>query len=475
MRSAVEEDMNVTLMADGFSPGSRAPRVDLTAMEFAFSEARPRITRFECREAQRSGNALTLRYAAVADDADVYVFSEHIEIPGSLPDTPVVAGLVRLLGLAASLSYYKAFAPVPYAVPGGLTATERRFLVELIAGGLGEFAIVNNLAAVLDPDVEAPALAEVATGSAGSAPRRALVAVGGGKDSIVSIEALKAARIDATAFGINPRRPIERTAEVAGLALERARRRIDPLLLTLNAEGAPNGHVPVTAINSLIALLTAVATGHDTVVFSNEASASAGNQHWAGRDINHQWSKSSFFEGLLRESVPAGSPEYVSLLRPLTELRIARAFARHTAYHRVFTSCNRAFTMRAASDASWCGECPKCRFVSLILAPFLPRDELLAIFGGRDMFAEAEQREGYLELLGVDGLFKPFECVGEPDECRVALEMMRERDEWAGHPFLQDPDVRAVTATEWERESVFAWRDSEHHLSAQLEEVARAI
>jgi len=444
-------------------------------MEFAFSEARPRITRFECREAERSGNQLTLRYAAVAGETEMYAFSERIEIPGELPDSAVAAGLVRLLTLAASLSYYKAFAPVTFAAPGGLTAAERAFITELIAGGLGEFAIVNDLPGALEPAVDAPELSAVPTGSAGSATGRALVAVGGGKDSIVSIEALKAASIDATAFGINPRGPILRTAEVAGLELERAGRKIDQLLLRLNAEGAPNGHVPVTAINSLIALLSAHATGHDTVVFSNEASASYGNQVWHGRDINHQWSKSSQFEGLLRASVPAGSPEYVSLLRPLTELRIARAFSRHTAYHRVFTSCNRAFTMSAAADASWCGECAKCRFVSLILAPFLSRDELLAIFGGRDMFAEPAQREGYLELLGVDGLFKPFECVGEPDECRVALEMIRDRDDWAGHPFLDDEAVRAVHATAAERESVFAWRGGEHHLSAELEGVARAI
>ena len=131
--------------------------------------------------------------------------------------------------------------------------------------------------------------------------------------------------------------------------------------------------------------------------------------------------------------------------------------------------------MVVISPSGMTGECPKCRFVSLILAPFISRDELLAIFGGRDMFAEPEQREGYLELLGVDGLFKPFECVGEPDECRVALEMIRERGDWAGHPFLEDPAVAAVGASATERESVFAWRDGEHYLSAELEEIARAI
>jgi hypothetical protein len=103
-------------------------------MEFAFSEARPRITRFECREAERSGNQLILRYAALAGDTETYAFAERIELPGPLPDTPATDGLVRLLTLAASLSYYKAFAPVPFAVPGGLTAIERRFIAELIAG-----------------------------------------------------------------------------------------------------------------------------------------------------------------------------------------------------------------------------------------------------------------------------------------------------------------------------------------------------
>ena len=111
----------------------------------------------------------------------------------------------------------------------------------------------------------------------------------------------------------------------------------------------------------------------------------------------------------------------------------------------------------------------------VILAPFISRDALLTIFGGRDLFADGGQTEGFLELLGVDGLFKPFECVGEPDECRVALDLVRGRDDWAGHPFFARPEVAAVTATDAEHESVFAWRGSEHFLSDELEAVAREI
>ena len=444
-------------------------------MGIAFSEARSAVTRFEVGQPETTGNVIRLHYAATGDDGPVYRFCEEIEIAAELDRSPLVDGLVRLLALAASLSYFKAFAPITFAVPSGLTETERTFISQLITGGLGEFAIVNDLPTVLDPVIEAPAARAPDAPSVRPSGSRALVAVGGGKDSIVSIEALTSAGRDVGLFAINPRGPIEATARVAGIGLERAARRIDPLLLRLNGEGAPNGHVPVTAINSLIALITAVATGYGTVVFSNEASASYGNQHWAGRDINHQWSKSSEFEGLLRRSLPAGAPEYVSLLRAITEIRIARRFAEHTAYHAVFTSCNRAFRMSAAADATWCGDCPKCRFVFLILAPFISRDALLTIFGGRDLFADGGQTEGFLELLGVDGLFKPFECVGEPDECRVALDLVRGRDDWAGHPFFARPEVAAVTATDAEHESVFAWRGSEHFLSDELEAVAREI
>ena len=444
-------------------------------MDTAFTKTRPRITRFECGEPELVGATVRLPYAATGEDGAGYSFTEEIVFPGEVTDGPVTRGLIRLLSLSASLSYYKAFAPVPFSVPSGLTPAERNFVTELIRNGLGEFAVVNDMPEALEPTVTGPERDPEPVGSPIVAEQRLLVAVGGGKDSIVSLETLRRADVELGLVAVNPRLPIERTAATAGLPLHSAKRAIDAELLRLNDEGAPNGHVPVTAINSLIALISAAATGFDTVVFSNEASASFGNQHWAGRDINHQWSKSADFERLLRESLPHGSPQYLSLLRPLTEIRIARAFASMTAYHGVFTSCNRAFRLSAAANATWCGDCPKCRFVFLVLAPFLSRKDLLEIFGGRDLFADESQLTGFLELLGADGLLKPFECVGEPDECRVALALLREHDDWAGHPFLDRDEIAALAATDAERESVFAWHDDEHFLSSALEAVVREV
>lgn len=437
------------------------------------------VTHFECTEPQLDGATVRLRYTARSGAGAVAEFTETIELPAPLDHVPATVrdAVLRLLSLAASLSYFKAFAPTALAVPGGLTDAERAFVTALIAGGMGEFAFVNGMPEVLSTEVGAPRLTPSAPAvpATPSEPRRLLVAVGGGKDSIVSIESLRGAGLEAGLFAVNTQPPMARTAEAAGLPLHEARRRIDPELFELNAAGAPNGHVPVTAVNSLVAVLTALGLGYDGVVFSNEAGSSYGNFEWAGRVINHQWSKSIEFERLLRASLPAGAPDYVSLLRPVNEIRIARRFATLTDYHPLFTSCNRAFRIHEPASPSWCGDCPKCRFIFLMLAPFLSRGALLEIFGGRDLFADEGQLTGFLELLGVEGLVKPFECVGEPDECRVALSLVRERDDWRGHPFLDRPEIAAVTAAGAEREAVFGWHAGEHFLSPRLEAVAREI
>lgn len=429
-----------------------------------------------CLPPQFRGSTIQLRYRAVGRNGTTTEFTEVIELPGTLAHAAAVTRepVLRLLSLAASLSYFKAFAPGSIGVSEGLTAQERTFLDELTKNGLGEFAYVNDLPEVFETVIVGPTLAPNPV-SAPPPLKRALVAVGGGKDSIVSIEALKAAGVEVGLFSVNSYKPIEDTATAAGIPLQSARRRLDPALFRLNRRGAPNGHVPVTAVNSLIAILTAMTLGYDTVVFSNEASSSYGNFVWHGRDINHQWSKGIEFERLLRQTLPAGSPNYVSLLRPLTELRIARRFAAHRAYHHVFTSCNRAFKLQESERTSWCADCPKCRFVFLCLAPFMPRQDLLGIFGGRDMFADPRQSVGFLELLGADGLQKPFECVGEPEECRLALGLLAEHDDWRDHPFLLTPEIAKLASPEIDGAGVFAFRENGHYLAPELESVAREV
>jgi hypothetical protein len=260
--------------------------------------------------------------------------------------------------------------------------------------------------------------------------RRPVSAVGGGKDSIVTLEALRDGGFDPVPFAVNPNWVIDEVFAASGLTALSARRALDPALFALNWAGARNGHIPVTAINSLIAVGTAVLHGLGPVVMSNERSASDPNLIWNGREVNHQWSKGVVAEGLLRAALTghAGLVDpYFSLLRTLSELHIAKLFAPVTRYDTVMTSCNAAFKLHDPS-ARWCGHCPKCRFVFLALAPFVARDRLVNIFGA-DLLDDAAQVPGYLEIFGIDA-HKPFECVGEVEESVVALGLLRADPQW---------------------------------------------
>ena len=95
-----------------------------------------------------------------------------------------------------------------------------------------------------------------------------------------------------TLFAVNPKKPILECA-ASDRAFVKVTRRLDPLLFGLNAKGALNGHVPITAIVSFIALAASFVHGFDTVVLSNERSADQGNVTVAGHEVNHQFSKTS--------------------------------------------------------------------------------------------------------------------------------------------------------------------------------------
>ncbi|MFA4928765.1 MAG: hypothetical protein WC558_09625, partial [Patulibacter sp.] len=201
----------------------------------------------------------------------------------------------------------------------------------------------------------------------------------------------------------------------------------------LNGAGALNGHVPITAIIACVALLTARINGFDAISLANERSASVGNLVHDGIEVNHQFSKSLRAEELLRAAAAEAVPDVqiFSLLRPASELAIARGFAGKLGhYHRAFTSCNRNFhtdpALRGAE--AWCRNCPKCRFVFLMLAPFSTPDHLAEVFGGA-MLDDEEQYEGFA-LLTATGGFKPFECVGEEEESLAAIELLAQDERW---------------------------------------------
>jgi hypothetical protein len=194
-------------------------------------------------------------------------------------------------------------------------------------------------------------------------------------------------------------------------------------MLDLNKQRYLNGHTPFSALVAFSSVIAGYLNGLRFVALSNESSANESTV--AGSYVNHQYSKSFEFEEDFRyyEKKYLGSGVYYfSFLRPLAELQIAMLFSRFKKYHSVFKSCN-----VGSKQDIWCGHCPKCLFVYIILSPFLSLNELDNIFGKR-LFEDESLQEDFDKLCGILPE-KPFECVGSRDEVNASLaETIRKYD-----------------------------------------------
>jgi len=334
---------------------------------------------------------------------------------------------------AFGVSYFKAALPVRIQGPR-ITKEEADFWTLLYSEGMGEFYFRNGLPipnsvgfeVLIDPSLsQSSSHSEVLPleGTHQMDHPRPLVLIGGGKDSALVAEIVQSSGVKAEALSLGHSPWMESSAQASHLKLHRIARQIDPSLLAMNARGAWNGHVPISACIAAVSTLIAHAAGFSDVLVGNERGADDANTEWQGRPINHQWSKSSLFEARFqswcRTHAP-GAPRYASLLRPLSEIRIASAFSQCKNQHRAFTSCNRNFRIKASDRPErWCKECAKCTFVALILAPHLTDAEQLAIFGS-DILSQACNMPHLQALLGLHDV-KPWDCVGTVKECWLSL------------------------------------------------------
>ncbi len=367
---------------------------------------------------------------------DSIFFTETFRLPPELPLPETLSpALERLLGalhIAVGVSYWKAACTPRIEVrTSELGPASAAFWTEVYEKGLGEFFYQNQ--------IDFRGLVQfVVTGAdlpeqePKQSAKSALVPVGGGKDSAVTIELLREANVPVTLLRVGGHPLIDAFVAEAKLPCLTVERVISEKLLELNAAGAPNGHVPVTAIVSILALVVAEMRGDGAVVMSNESSANEENVDYLGMAVNHQWSKSLAFErGLQAELRRASvSTRYFSVLRPLNELQITRLFAQHEHYLDLCTSCNRNWTLtRQRPNEKWCGTCPKCAFVFLLLAAFIDKPPLIEAFGGKNPLDDPALLPLYRELLGIAG-HKPFECVGTPAETIAAFLLAQERGQW---------------------------------------------
>lgn len=335
------------------------------------------------------------------------------------------------IGMVELISYWKAFcSPRILIKPFKLSSQQELWWKKLFRYGLGEFFFTNGIE-LPGPellDFEYPQEAKpFGKFELHDLSESIIIPVGGGKDSVVTLELLKVFGNENLPLVMNHRGATRQVLEAGGYHSENTfevKRTLDPLLLKLNEQGFLNGHTPFSALLAFMTTFAAALTGKKHIALSNESSANEASI--PGTKINHQYSKSSEFEQDFREYIEnhlVGGINYFSFLRPLNELQIGALFSRFSQYHGVFKSCN-----AGSKTDTWCCNCSKCLFTYTILSPFIGEKKMKAIFG--DNLFENVSLTPILDQLTGMAENKPFECVGTINEVNAALqECIRQKKE----------------------------------------------
>ncbi|MDO4979175.1 MAG: hypothetical protein Q4E47_03425 [Candidatus Saccharibacteria bacterium] len=371
---------------------------------------------------------------------------------------------VFLAFILIGTSYFKAH-PTPYVrldIP--LDDFQAKFFSHIYQEGLSQYAFENHLTRsnlahfVATPNYTArPAVRYSGVGN--------LALESGGKDSLLVSALMNEAGIKYTPWYLSSSPEGEHPAVIDNLFDELVRSKASIAIRELDLEhlrqsGGFNGHVPITYITQSLALIQAILNNQNTVITS--IAQEGGEPHSiisssgqilspntdtstmpAALKVNHQWSKTWEAEQLFAEYVEkyispdlhVGSP-----IRRFSELRVAELFIRKCwqKYGYSFSSCNNANYRQGNSNKSlrWCSNCAKCANTYLLFCPFLPPQNLQALFADKDLFAIKELEDTFKGLLGVDGVLKPFECVGTIDELRFAYQSR------SLVPFQTDPNLK---------------------------------
>lgn len=390
-----------------------------------------------------------------------------------MTESKILDKILQNLHLILGISYYKLYCPKEITIKSfTISKLQAAFWNTVYTKGLGEFFYKNKInfnGLVKFPydenkKDEKPIPVEL--------KNKALVAIGGGKDSIVTAEILKKNNVECTAFVLGNHEVQKNTISVLGMETIEIKRELDPKLFELNKTNEVyNGHIPISAIYAFVSLLAGILYDYKYLIFSNEKSANYGNVSYMGETINHQWSKSEEFESLFQKYIKqfvVPDVEYFSLLRPLYEIEVVRRFCELTKYHTIFSSCNRNFVQQAPSSfrtrgeksqpvdmdgishpnvlgfemtkmtndqSRWCGRCAKCAFVFCLLSAFLSKKQLIEIFG-KNLYDDASLVKIYSQLLGLSEI-KPFDCVGTPEETKVAMHMTYKKNEYKGSTIMK--------------------------------------
>src|SRR5699024_2355842 len=132
-------------------------------------------------------------------------------------------------------------------------AATAALLDDLYLHGLAEFAYRNKLdlaGRLRFPRQPEERGADRAGAPVLGLPRRTLIPIGGGKDSLVVIEAIRRAGGEGTVAWVGHSPLIAACAERTGMGMLNIGRELSPILLDYNRMGAWNSHIPLTVVNA---------------------------------------------------------------------------------------------------------------------------------------------------------------------------------------------------------------------------------
>lgn len=352
-------------------------------------------------------------------------------------------------GIINAISYYKLSCAPEFVIKAGyIDDNQKMFFRKLFYNGLGEFMYVNKLDFNFESFMKIDCIEAPENRKSNTPPRDLynignnfsgnLIPVGGGKDSIVTLEALQPTHNDNLCLQFNRSLYPENRAALdsireAGYKQTEIRNfnlSFDQHMLDLNKRGFYNGHIPFSSTLAFAALIMAYLNNKKYIPVSNEASANQGNI--AGTNVNHQYSKSFEFERDFQNYVNYYLTDkilYFSLLRCMNEYQICQKFLQFPQYLTIFRSCN-----VGTKENKWCGHCAKCLYVYIMLYPFVEKAKLESIFG-HNLLDDESLLETFNGLVFPETI-KPFECVGTKEEICYSLDLVVQNQNPENLPYL---------------------------------------
>jgi len=389
-------------------------------------EEKATVFKFTSYKFEPDKKQISLSYEQDFLGKEPLIFTETIVLP-EVPnleniDPKLLAKLLEGLHLAAGTSYYKFYCATKIETSYALSKKEADFWNIIYKNGLGEFYFRNKL----DPNKSPKFTFDKKIKSQNFCLKKngkCLVALSGGKDSIVATEILKEQGIDITTIFAETNVKsdfVDTVANQVGGKFLKIQRFLDWQVFQKHKY---DGHIPISAVYGFLGIFYAVLYKYSYFIVANEHSSNFGNIKYKGLLINHQWSKSSEFENIFSDYVNnfiSPDVKYFSLIRPFYEIRIAELFSKYKKYFPYFSSCNKNFKLkREKMTGLWCGQCPKCVFVFTLLSAFLKKEELLNIFK-KNLYQDQSLLPLFKDVLGL-GKIKPFDCVGTFEESKTAF------------------------------------------------------